>query len=195
MFTGIIQSVGEVASSSGRRLAVRIPDSRGRIGDSLAVNGICLTITRQQGRPPRRVAFFDVSPETRKRTTLADLRPGTRVNLEHPLRLSDELGGHLVQGHVDGTGRVMEIQPDSTGGQIMWLSAPAEVSRYLVPKGSVAVDGVSLTVVKAGRGRFSVALIPHTLSHSNLGRLKKGDPVNLEADLFAKYAAKLGRRS
>lgn len=194
MFTGIIQSKGEVTSTSRNRISVRVADSRGGIGDSVAINGVCLTITRQLGKAPNRVLYFDLSDETKDKTTLSDLKTRDAVHVEHPLRLSDELGGHLVQGHVDGVGRVTEAKPDKAGGLVLWFSAPKDIFQYLVPKGSVTVDGVSLTVVETRKEQFSVALIPHTLSKTNLGTRKKGDRVNLEADVIAKYVAKYVQR-
>ena len=193
MFTGIIQSVGEIASHSRSRIAVRVADGRGGIGDSVAINGVCLTITRQMGRAPNRVLSFDISEETRAKTTISNLLPGSRVHVEHPLRLSDELGGHLVQGHVDAVGRVLDVRSNA-GGRSLWISAPAEIRPYLVLKGSIAVDGVSLTVAEARRDRFSVALIPHTLTKTNFGTIAKGARVNLEADVIAKYVAKYAGR-
>jgi len=146
------------------------------------VNGVCLTAEEVKGRE----VSFHLSRETLERTNLGRLRPGEEVNLEPPLKVGEELGGHLVLGHVDGVGRV-----DRREGEKIWFSAPPEVLPYLVPKGSVAVDGVSLTVVGLAPPLFSVALIPYTLERTNLGRRKPGDEVNLEADILAKTVARL----
>ena len=153
------------------------------------MNGACLTVTQRSGRR----FTVDVSPETLRRTTLRSLTPGTRVNLERALRVGDRLGGHIVQGHVDGVGRLEAITPDGE-----WLTfrfrAPRPLAPYLVEKGSIAVDGVSLTVFACRHATFTVALIPHTLAESTLGERKPGDRVNLEADVLLKHIAAMVRR-
>jgi riboflavin synthase len=183
MFTGIVEEAGRFCGREGSRFrfeASAVLDDA-RIGDSLAVNGVCLTV----------VALgdgwweADVVDETMSRTTLGRLAPGDAVNLERPLRLADRLGGHLVQGHVDGVGEVVAGPPELT------IKPPAELRRFLAEKGSVAVEGVSLTIAKVFEDRFSVALIPHTAQVTNLGRLRVGDGVNLEVDLVARYVARL----
>ncbi len=171
-----------VARSGSRlRIAARTVPDEARIGDSVAVNGCCLTIVE------RGSGWWeaDLSDETLARTTLASLQPDDPVNLERPLRVSDRLGGHLVQGHVDGIGEVVEPVPD------LRIRLQPEMSRYLVPKGSVAVDGVSLTVVDAARDGFSVAVIPHTAGATTLGLRRAGDAVNIEIDVVAKYVERL----
>lgn len=193
MFTGIVEPKGKVVaasrSSEGMRLAVDLDGLDGlRPGDSLAVNGVCLTVTDIEAT----VAGMDVVPETLRRTTLKELRPGEPVNLERPARPTSFLGGHFVQGHIDAIGRVVARR--SQGERVLLeITAPPEVMRYVVPKGSIAVDGVSLTVVRqtaGGRG-FVVALIPHTLAATTLGRRMVGEPVNLEADILGKYVERL----
>ncbi len=156
------------------------------IGDSLAVSGVCLTITEQRERG----STVELSPETLSRTSLGELRRGRRVNLEPALRMGDPLGGHWVQGHVDGTGRVVGRR-DLSAHRVVSFAAPSELVPYLVEKGSVAVDGVSLTVAARSRGRFDVALIPHTLEVTTLGSLATGGRVNLEVDILAKYVESL----
>jgi riboflavin synthase len=179
VFTGIVREVGRVASFDGRRLVVAAENTHAAEGDSVAVDGVCLTAVDGS-----RLAF-DVVDETLSRTTLGGLAPGDPVNLEPALRAGEPLGGHIVQGHVDGLGRVR-----STGEQV-WIDAPPGLGRYLVEKGSITVDGVSLTVAAVdGRG-FAVALVPHTLEVTTLGALEPGDPVNLEVDVLAKYVEKL----
>lgn len=184
MFTGIIEEVGTVTRRAGDTLVIRaktvLEDVRD--GDSIAVDGVCLTVAEHgEGRFTARV-----SPETYQRTTLGRLREGSAVNLERALALGDRLGGHLVQGHVDGVGKIRSIQPQ--GEFSLWrFQAPAEVARYLVPKGSVAVDGISLTVVDPAGDSFAVALIPATLEKTTLGSKGPGDPVNMEADVFGKH--------
>ena len=192
MFTGIIEEVGTVDRWQMRRgagvltLTTRLPLGEMKIGSSLAVNGVCLTVV---AKAARRVTV-DVSPETIKRTNFSKLKAGDPVNLERPLRLNGRLGGHLVTGHVDGVGVVEEI---SKQGKFTFycFRVPAALGRLLVPKGSVAVDGISLTVNDCGRRRFSVAVIPHTLERTNLRDRRVGDKVNIETDLIGKYVQRL----
>jgi riboflavin synthase alpha subunit len=180
MFTGLIERQGRIVRP-GKKLEVETGWDDLRLGESVAVGGVCLTVARLvQGR-----AGFDVVPETRRRTTLGALRRGDPVNLERALRTGDRLGGHLVQGHVDGTGRVRR------SGALLLIESP--LSGGLVPKGSVAVDGVSLTVVEAEDGRFSVALIPVTRRKTTLGRLRVGERVNIELDMLLKRPRKPSR--
>jgi len=178
VFTGIVREVGRVASFDGRRLVVDA-ETRAAEGDSVAVDGVCLTAV-EGGR-----LAFDVVDETLSRTTLGALREGDPVNLEPALRAGDPLGGHIVQGHVDCVGRVRSV------GEPVWFDAPPELRRYFVEKGSVAVDGVSLTVAAVDDAGFAVALVPHTLAATTLGGLEAGDRVNLEIDVLAKYLEKL----
>ncbi|RMG92906.1 MAG: riboflavin synthase [Candidatus Dadabacteria bacterium] len=192
MFTGIVQDVGTVREIStvpgGKRLriATGLDTADFELGESVAVDGVCLTVT--EIAPGRFSA--DASPETLGRSTLSALRPGRRVNLERALRLTDRLGGHLVLGHVDATGRVLGIRTEGAF-RVVRFEAPPEVARYLVEKGSVAVDGVSLTVYEVSAGQFSVAVIPHTWDATALADRAPGDPVNLEADILAKYVERL----
>ena len=190
MFTGIVERLGRVCKVEPSRGGARIEiacDLRGLvIGESIAVNGACMTVVKKgRGR-----FAVDVSPESLRRTALGRLRPGATVNLERALTLSDRLGGHLVQGHVDAVGSVAAITPEANAWTYAF-EAPAGVARYLVEKGSIAVDGVSLTVAAVRGRRFDVAVIPHTARHTTLGERKAGDPVNLEADVLAKYVEKL----
>lgn len=191
MFTGLVESLGTVvelaASGVGSRLVLREPAIAPQLslGESVAVNGACLTVIAHDAD----TFAFEAGPETLARTNLGNLRPGDRVNLERSLRLGDRLGGHLVTGHVDGIGRIesREIQGEWV---TVWFWCPEELAAQLVSKGSVAVDGVSLTVVDVRRDGFSVALIPHTLNVTTLGREPLGAAVNLETDLLAKYVWK-----
>jgi len=188
VFTGIVEAVGTVVAVEPvgelLRLVVEAPAlaAEARVGDSIAVRGACLTVTRASGGS----IHFDAVRETILRTALADLAPGARVNLERALRADARLDGHVVQGHVDGVGRVSELRREGDDVRL-FVACPAEVAEHLVPKGSVAIDGVSLTVVGAGEAAFDVALVPHTLAATTLGSLRPGDRVNLEADVLAKY--------
>lgn len=185
MFTGLVGQMGEV-SAAGTRLAVRTPlASQLERGDSIAVNGVCLTAVAIDGDSFE----ADVMEETLARSSLGRLREGDRVNLELALRVGDRLGGHFVQGHVDATGRVAEIE-QRDHSRLIRVAAPADVLRYVREKGSIAVDGVSLTVVGVDDAGFSVSLIPETLERTTLGSISEGDPVNLEVDMLAKYAVR-----
>ena len=182
MFTGIVEECGRFLGREGGRFrfeASTVLADTG-IGGSIAVNGVCLTVVASGD------GWWeaDVVAETLARTTLGGLAPGDPVNLERPLRLADRLGGHLVQGHVDGVGEVLAPPPD------LVIRPPAALTRYLAEKGSVAVQGVSLTVAHVSMGDFAVAVIPYTAAVTNLGRLRSGDRVNLEVDLVARYVAR-----
>ncbi|HVS35190.1 MAG TPA: riboflavin synthase [Gemmataceae bacterium] len=191
MFTGLVESLGVVreltADGAGRLLVIEAPSLAAdlALGESVAVNGCCLTVVAHDATTCR----FQAGPETLRRTNLGELRPGDRVNLERSLRLNDRLGGHIVQGHIDGVGRIESVVSDGEW-VMMTFACPPELSVQMVSKGSIAVDGVSLTLVDVTDGRFSVALIPHTLANTTLGCKRPGDPVNLETDLLAKYVQK-----
>jgi riboflavin synthase len=192
MFTGIVVEKGTVHKAKRRRglldLEIEAPSIARELkkGDSVAVNGVCLTAT-DSGRKRFTAQAME---ETLVLTTLGSLGKGLTVNLELPARLVDRLGGHLVQGHVDGTAHVTRVEDDD-GALRVWFSAPDDILRYMVPKGSVTLDGVSLTVVEVGRTSFQVALIPHTLSATTLARLEPGAKVNVEVDVVAKYVERL----
>ncbi|MBL0059644.1 MAG: riboflavin synthase [Elusimicrobia bacterium] len=197
MFTGIIQSKGRVTGRKGLRLEITAPLARARVGDSVAVNGVCLTIVRSSGPTKSRRLAFDLSQETLDRTTIGGWRPGRPVNLEPALRAGDPLGGHVVQGHVDGVGRLVARRVESGWGLFTFAFPPA-MKDFFVDKGSVAIDGISLTLLKPKNGRFGVAVIPHTEAVTTLGEARPGEEVNLEADVLAKQVAALmkrGRRS
>jgi riboflavin synthase len=189
MFTGIVEERGAVLEIEPTRLTVgcQTVSSDAEVGASIAVNGICLTVVERSDE----YLSFDVSAETLARTSLSRLGAGDPVNLERPLTLSSRLGGHLVQGHVDGVGEVAGIERGDEGGAWMTIGAPEDVGRYLVEKGSVCVDGVSLTVAAHNGSTFAVALIPHTLEATTLGAAEVGDPLNLEVDVIAKYVEAL----
>ena len=188
MFTGIVEEVGTVKASSSGKLTVAaskvLQDTKP--GDSLAVNGACLTVTSLDSGS----FCVDLSPETMQRTSLGLLRPGSSVNLERALMLGGRLGGHLVQGHVDATGKIVSLTPKDKS-VIARCSAPPQVMRYVVEKGFIAVDGVSLTVSAYDATSFSISLVPYTGEHTNLGSRRAGDTVNLEVDIIAKYVEKL----
>ena len=189
MFTGIIEELGAVLERALDRITVscRTVLTDADVGSSIAVNGVCLTVV---DRGPGHLGF-DLSEETLRRTSLGGLSPGDPVNLERPVTLTTRLGGHLVQGHVDGVGEVDRVEAEPAGGAWLTIRPPAELLRYLVDKGSVSVDGVSLTVAGADGDAFSVALIPHTLAVTTLGTARVGDAVNLEVDVLAKYVERL----
>jgi riboflavin synthase len=194
MFTGIVEGTGTVAAlhvaadGGGARLAVEAPWLAGelRLGESVAVNGCCVTVAEVT------VAGFaaDLVAETLRRTALGGLAAGDRVNLERPVALGGRLGGHLVQGHVDGVAKVLDRAPVGDGEEVR-IELPHDLERYVVEKGSIAVDGVSLTVAGVGAGWFAVALVPHTLKVTTLGDRRPGDPVQLEVDVVAKYVERL----
>ena len=189
MFTGIVEELGAVLERAPERITVscRTVLTDTDVGSSIAVNGVCLTVV---DRGPSHLGF-DLSEETLRRTSLAGLSPGDPVNLERPVTLTTRLGGHLVQGHVDGVGEVIGVEAEPTGGAWLSIRPPAELVRYLVDKGSVSVDGVSLTVAGVDGDAFSVALVPHTLAVTTLGAAGAGDAVNLEVDVLAKYVERL----
>jgi len=196
VFTGIVEELGQVLARDGQRFrftAARVLEDA-EIGGSIAVNGCCLTVVDlgPRLRGPNAVAAWfgaDVVDETLCRTTLGDLGPGDPVNLERPVRLADRLGGHLVQGHVDAVGEVVSPEPD------LRVRLPAGLERYLVEKGSVTVDGCSLTVASVTDDGFGVAIVPHTAAVTTLGRRRPGDRVNIEVDVVAKYVERLVRGS
>jgi riboflavin synthase len=185
VFTGIVRELGRVAAvePAGDRLRLVVEaETTGALGDSVAINGVCLTVVENGGG---RLAF-DAVHETLDRTSLGRLAAGDPVNVEPALRAGEPLGGHIVQGHVDGVGTVRSASDDLT-----WFDAPADLLRYLVEKGSITVDGVSLTVAALDDAGFAVALIPHTREVTTLGTVAPGDPVNLEVDVLAKYVERL----
>ena len=188
MFTGIVEEVGVVAKISDNGMTVRATKVTEdlKLGDSIAVNGTCLTAVSFD----RTEFSVDLSPETMRRTSLGQLSVGGPVNLERALLASDRMGGHIVQGHVDGTGRVMSTKRDRDS-TIFRIRVPKRLNRYIVEKGFVAVDGISLTVVKRGASSFTLAVIPYTLENTNLSAVSVGDRVNLEADILAKYVESL----
>jgi riboflavin synthase len=192
VFTGIVRERGRVAAVDGgddaRQFLIEAPGTSARlaIGDSVSIDGCCLTATAVTD------GSFSVTavPESLSRTTLGRLEPGHEVNLETATRVGEPLGGHYVQGHVDGVGRVAAVEPQEEGARI-WVEAPPELLRYCVEKGSIAVGGVSLTISALRDGAFEVALVPHTLAETTFGALTTGDEVNLEVDVLAKYVEKL----
>jgi riboflavin synthase len=192
MFTGLVEAMGKVRrldadGAGGRNLLLDAPPiaSQLSVGESVAVNGACLTVIAHDAQS----CAFQAGPETLQRTNLGELTIGAPVNLERALRLSDRLGGHLVQGHIDGVGRVLERRQQGEW-ETVWFSCPHQLTAQMVSKGSIAVDGVSLTLVDVAADRFSVMLIPHTLAHTTLGFKLPGATVNLETDLIAKYVTK-----
>jgi riboflavin synthase len=192
VFTGIVRELGSIVEAEeaggGRTLVVRAPETsaRTRVGDSVSIDGCCLTATAIEGE----AISFHAVPETIARTTLGSLAAGNAVNVEPALRAGDELGGHYVQGHVDAVGRIQSVEAEGEGLRV-FVEAPDSVLRYCVEKGSITVDGVSLTVAELAEGAFAVALVPHTLQATTLADLHPAQPVNLEADVLAKYVERL----
>ena len=192
MFTGLIEEVGVVRQLRRRgefqrlEIGARSTLADLRVGDSICIDGVCQTVVDLGS------CGFSVESveETLKRTTLGGLRAGAGVNLERSLQLQDRLGGHLILGHVDGVGRIRRLQREGSSW-ILEIETPSELQHYIASKGSIAVDGISLTVVEAGGKGFTVSIIPHTFSHTNLSRRHKGDPVNLEVDIIARYVERL----
>lgn len=194
MFTGIIEEVGRVLSiaqhSGNRRLTVSSPQlvKELKTGDSIAVSGVCLTAVDIKSDS----VGFDLAAETWLRTSFSRIKPGALVNLELPMRADGRFGGHIVQGHVDGTGKFLALDPIADADDF-WLriEIPPDLARYVISKGSLSIEGISLTVAKIEGKRVTVAIIPHTVEHTNLKSLKPGDPINLEVDLIAKYVEKM----
>ena len=193
MFTGIVEERGRVETTGGGRLVVQahtvVRDSD--VGASVSVNGVCLTVVERTDASLR----FDLSEQTLERTCLGDLRPGDPVNLERPVTLVGRLGGHLVQGHVDGVGLVTRVDIDDSGGARVSIRLPGELSRYVVERGSIAVDGVSLTIAAVDDDEITVALIPHTLAVTTLELAAPGRRLNVEADVIARYVERSMERS
>jgi riboflavin synthase len=190
MFTGLVEAVGEVVdrqtTSGGARLTIRSSLSAALgLGDSVAVNGVCLTATSIEGD----VFRADVGPETLRVTTLGRFTKGTQVNLERPLRADGRFGGHFVQGHVDGLGHIEDFRVDA---DFHWLTVtfPPDLAPYIVPKGSIAIDGISLTVARLGGDRVDIMIVPFTIEHTNLKACRKHDAVNIECDMVGKYVAR-----
>jgi riboflavin synthase len=196
MFTGIVRELGRIAAvdgtTDGSRIVVEAEETArdASVGDSVAVNGVCLTVTDAAND----TLAFDAVPETLRRSSLGALAPGERVNVEPALRAGEPLGGHYVQGHVDGVGEIRHTEPEGDGRRV-WVDPPAELRRYVVEKGSVAVEGVSLTVAELDAEGFAVALVPHTLAVTTLGERGPGDRVNIEVDILAKYVERLLART
>ncbi len=197
MFTGIVEAIGTIRSvtrrGGGAEVAVELGETASglELGESVSVSGSCLTVTKVSGS----VASFDCVAETMSRTKIGDLKPGSKVNIERALQTGARLGGHFVTGHIDGIGSVSRVSA-SGEGKVLEVSAPPEVLDYIVEKGSVALDGASLTIASVAEGGFSVVLVPFTLEHTTLGALSAGDKLNIEGDLLGKYVRKFltGRR-
>jgi riboflavin synthase len=188
MFTGIVEELGRVVSRRGGRLVVHSPVAarEAAVGDSISISGVCLTLVGLEGD----ALSFDISEETFERTSLGALRPDDPVNVERPATLASFLGGHLVQGHVDRVAEVTAVRPEGGDGARLSVRLPRDLLRYVVEKGSITLDGVSLTVAAIRDDEIDVALIPHTLRVTTLGSVRRADPVNVEIDVLAKYVAR-----
>ncbi len=193
MFTGIVEERGLVGAMGGGRLVVdaRTVVRDSDVGASVSVSGVCLTVVERTDTSLR----FDLSEQTLERTCLGDLRPEDPVNLERPVTLVARLGGHLVQGHVDGVGQVTRVEVDGSGGARVSIRLPGDLSRYVVERGSIAIDGVSLTIAAVDDDEITVALIPHTLAVTTLGLAAPGRRLNVEADVIARYVERSMERS
>jgi riboflavin synthase len=192
MFTGIVSDIGEVVAREDGRFTIRTryPASTLEAGASMACDGCCLTMTTVRAEGAGSLFTVDTSNETRAKTTIAGWRAGRRINLERSLRAGDELGGHVVTGHVDGVARILDVKPDGESRRFSF-EVPDHLAPYIAPKGSVALDGVSFTVNEVSDNRFGVNVIPHTLTVTTWGAKTAGESVNLEVDLFARYIARL----
>lgn len=196
MFTGIIEETGTVEKIAPGRKAIALTIHAGvtagglKLGSSLAVNGCCLTATKIGGKS--KLVQFDLLQETWRRTNFQSLKTGSLVNLERPMRVGGEFGGHFVTGHIDGTGKIIRWGK-SSAAHVLDIAAPENVIRYVIEKGSIAIDGISLTVASVSKKHFRVWIIPHTFEATNLRYRKTGDAVNLEADLLGKYVEKFSR--
>ena len=190
MFTGIVEEMGHVVEATPSRLVIWAQATlRGTaVGHSIAVNGACLTVVELQ----EDTLTVDVTPETLRRTNLGDVHPGDQVNLERAMSMGDPLGGHMVQGHVESTGKIVSLEPEGEATLIAF-QAPTDMMRYVVSKGFVAVDGVSLTVIQCDYSSFVISVIPYTRDHTVLGSRRVGDKVNLETDIIARYVERLVR--
>ena len=190
MFSGIVEKLVPVVSverTEGKSISLGVALGKlakdVKVGESIAVNGVCLTVTRKHGG----TVWFDVIEETLRRTNLGDLSQGARVNIEKSLVLSDRIGGHLMTGHIDGKGKIAKVEPEIDASVKMWIETGVELLAQMIPKGSVAVDGISMTLVDIGKNSFSICLIPHTLAITTLGYKKTGDSVNIEVDMIGKF--------
>ena len=191
MFTGIIEKMGTVVEKSSSRITIETEWKDLKVGESISVNGVCLTVAQSENFRPSGRFTADLSRETLNSTTLGSLKIGSRVNLERALKLGERLGGHFLSGHVDGLGKVKAIVREKEG-KVFQITASPEILKYIVPKGSIAVDGISLTVVRVINGMgFSVSIIPHTEKVTTFGLLKVNDSVNIEVDMLARYVENL----
>lgn len=193
MFSGIVEKLAPVVSveqMDGKNMSLGVDLGKlakgARVGDSIAVNGVCLTVTRKRSG----TVWFDVIEETLRRTNLGNLSEGARVNVERSLLLSDRIGGHLVTGHIDGRGKIAKVEPEIDASVKMWIETGLELLAQMIPKGAIAVDGTSLTLVDIAETVFSICLIPHTLAVTTLGYKKPGDSVNIEVDMIGKFVRK-----
>ena len=197
MFSGIVQEIGKVVSITGqmtKTLGIEIQQStQCKIGDSVSVNGVCLTVTQLEPLDHGMCVYFDVVAETLKKTNLASLSVMDWVNIEHAMCYGDAIGGHMVQGHVDTTGQIVQIQPDDLAWHVV-ISASSEFLKYVVEKGFISIDGMSLTVIDVFQTQFSITLIPHTMSHTIAQYYHQDSVVNLEADMTAKYIERYVRK-
>ena len=194
MFTGIIEDVSVIRSAASNKLALDTKLDGIKTGDSVSVDGVCLTVTRIDSKKGKSAVYFDFSPETISKTTISRMKAGSKVNIERALKVGDRLGGHFVTGHIEAVGSIFS-RVKKGNSMILDVSLPDNLGRYVINKGSVAIDGVSLTVVSSARGYVTVSVIPHTFAKTSLLSKKIGDKVNIETDVMAKYAENIFNES
>ena len=194
MFTGIIEDIGVVKSVDPKGLVIGTKLDGIKTGDSVSIDGVCLTATRIDSKKASSTVYFDYTPETVSKTSIGGLRSGSKINIERALKIGDRLGGHFVTGHIEAVGKIMSSVKKGNS-LIIEVSLPEQLGKYVINKGSIAVDGVSLTVASAGKGYFIVSVIPHTSAKTTINSKKRGDKVNIETDVMAKYAENIFNES
>ncbi|MCX5782821.1 MAG: riboflavin synthase [Elusimicrobia bacterium] len=194
MFTGIIEDIGKIRKISSGKLSVETKLDDIKIGDSISVNGVCLTVIEVRRSKDFSVIVFDFSPETSSKTNIGKLKIGSKVNLERAVKIGDRLGGHFITGHIETASKIKSIKKEDNSS-VFEISLPKELNKYVVNKGSITVDGVSLTIVKSENECFSVSIVPHTMEKTTFNNKKVGDLINIETDMMAKYSEKISNEN